>query len=207
MFYGETESLEARYPGLDYSSDAHRSRLSRHCGHRKLFEAIDRLYLSPNEIYQLCDWEGSLHMKHKYEKENNTTVEDTTGNEVVEYHGPPVYHQEENAEEDKGEMEEDDEEDEEVMSETKSEPDEDEDEEPEDVSATFQQGENGLSYFGMFLDTARREGDGLFSRESTPERDFQGITREQSRAWRFIMGFDLAALRDSGFGDEFPLSE
>ncbi|KAI9660768.1 MAG: hypothetical protein M1831_003460 [Alyxoria varia] len=200
MFYGETNSVDARFPGLDYCWPPHRHRLSRHCGHRKLFQAFDRLHLTYNEIYQLCNWEGTLYTKHKYERENNTTVQDTTGDEVVEFYGPPVYDEEEDTLEE-GEVEEEDEEDD-VMSDAKSEVDEDEDEEPEDVSATFQAGENGLSYPWMLIDAARRHEDDPSSRETTPSRDSIGITREQARAWRFIMNFDISALCEAGFGQE-----
>ena len=84
MFYGDTTSLEAKYPGLDYANLYHRRRLIRHYHHRLLFNALDKLELTENEIRILCIWEGTLYAKLQYEIQHKTKVVDTTGRNCVE---------------------------------------------------------------------------------------------------------------------------
>jgi hypothetical protein len=56
-FYGDLETKEAQYPGLDYSHLPHRQRLSRFTWHRRLFRAFDTLGLTKSEIACLTKWE------------------------------------------------------------------------------------------------------------------------------------------------------
>ena len=58
-FYGHLSSQEAKYPGLDYSYQPHRNRLSRFPWHRRLFRAFDNLGLTDSEIQGLTKWEVS----------------------------------------------------------------------------------------------------------------------------------------------------
>lgn len=83
-FYGLSECLEAQYPGLDYTNTAHRARLVRFTWHRRLFRAFDELSLTISEIDTLCRWEGTKFARQKYERDNNTTIRDTTW-DGVEY--------------------------------------------------------------------------------------------------------------------------
>ncbi|KAJ5579320.1 hypothetical protein N7450_008187 [Penicillium hetheringtonii] len=57
-FYGPLDSIEAQYPGLNYSYGPHRMRLSRFTWHRRLFHVFDKLRLTETEIAELCCWEG-----------------------------------------------------------------------------------------------------------------------------------------------------
>ena len=77
-FYGPENCLEAQYPGLDYSSNGHRLRLSRFPWHRRLFRAFDALRLTEREIYHLARWEGTKWARERYEKDEGVTVRDTT---------------------------------------------------------------------------------------------------------------------------------
>ena len=77
-FYGPIDDIEAKYPGLDYASQAHRLRLRQFPNHCRLFDAFDRLGLTYWEIYELCKWEGTKNAKDKYMKHNNVTITDTT---------------------------------------------------------------------------------------------------------------------------------
>ncbi|MCJ1361762.1 hypothetical protein MMC16_000862 [Acarospora aff. strigata] len=81
-FYGTLDSIEAQYPGLDYSKPAHRMRLGRFQWHRLLFKAFDDLRLTENEIASLCRWEGTLWARQRYERDGCTKVQDTTGEEI-----------------------------------------------------------------------------------------------------------------------------
>ncbi|KAF1988596.1 hypothetical protein K402DRAFT_295720, partial [Aulographum hederae CBS 113979] len=81
-FYGSLESIEARYPGLNYSHAPHRMRLGRFPHHARLFKAFDELNLTEHEIGLVCRWEGTLWARRRYERDEGVTVEDTTGNTI-----------------------------------------------------------------------------------------------------------------------------
>ncbi|KAL4884549.1 nitrogen permease regulator 2-domain-containing protein [Aspergillus karnatakaensis] len=81
-FYGTLDSVEAQYPGLDYSYGPHRMRLSRFPWHRKLFRVFDELRLSEEEIGSLCRWEGTKSARQRYEKEEGVKVRDTTAETI-----------------------------------------------------------------------------------------------------------------------------
>ena len=81
-FYGDLNSAEARYPGLDYCHAPHRMRLGRFKHHRRLFDAFDYLRLTDNEIQEFCCWEGTKWARERYEKDEGITVHDTTGNDI-----------------------------------------------------------------------------------------------------------------------------
>lgn len=81
-FYGDLNTVEARYPGLNYCYPAHRMRLGRFKHHRRLFEAFDALGLTYQEIQDFCCWEGSRWARLKYEEDQGEKVIDTTGNGI-----------------------------------------------------------------------------------------------------------------------------
>ncbi|KAL5339088.1 nitrogen permease regulator 2-domain-containing protein [Aspergillus crustosus] len=81
-FYGTLDSVEAQYPGLDYSYGPHRMRLGRFPWHRKLFRVFDELRLSEEEIGSLCRWEGTKSARQRYEKEEGVKVRDTTADTI-----------------------------------------------------------------------------------------------------------------------------
>ncbi|KAL3472903.1 hypothetical protein BJX99DRAFT_261845 [Aspergillus californicus] len=81
-FYGSLDSVEAQYPGLDYSYGPHRMRMSRFPWHRKLFRVFDELGLSEDEISSLCRWEGTKSARQRYEKEEGIKVRDTTADAI-----------------------------------------------------------------------------------------------------------------------------
>ncbi|KAI1612399.1 hypothetical protein EDD37DRAFT_654458 [Exophiala viscosa] len=81
-YYGALDTLEAQYPGLDYTYLPHRRRLSRHTWHRRLFRVFDDLGLTNDEILSLCQWEGTRAAKERYEREAQTEVKTTTGNDL-----------------------------------------------------------------------------------------------------------------------------
>ena len=85
-YYGDLNSVEARYPGLNYCHAPHRMRLGRFKHHRRLFEAFDQLGLTYQEIQDFCCWEGSRWARMKYEEDQGEKVVDTTGDEI----GPEV---------------------------------------------------------------------------------------------------------------------
>jgi len=82
-FYGALDSLEAQYPGLDYTYEPHRRRLARFPWHRRLFRTFDELRLTPDEILSICQWEGTKSAKDKYEAETKRTIRDTTMDGVM----------------------------------------------------------------------------------------------------------------------------
>ncbi|KAK2742500.1 hypothetical protein FQN57_005391 [Myotisia sp. PD_48] len=82
LFYGALDSIEARYPGLDYSYPPHRMRLSRFPYHRRLFRAFDELRLTPAEIESLCRWEGTRSARIRYERDAGIRVRDTTEDDI-----------------------------------------------------------------------------------------------------------------------------
>ncbi|KAI9837058.1 MAG: hypothetical protein M1819_000707 [Sarea resinae] len=81
-FYGTLDTIEARYPGLDYSYGPHRMRLGRFTWHRRLFRAFDELRLTESEIAALCRWEGTKWARERYEADEGIKVLDTTGDEI-----------------------------------------------------------------------------------------------------------------------------
>jgi hypothetical protein len=81
-FYGDLNSVEARYPGLNYCHRPHRMRLGRFKHHRRLFDAFDNLGLTYNEIQEFCCWEGTKWARERYEKDEGIKVVDTTGDEI-----------------------------------------------------------------------------------------------------------------------------
>lgn len=84
-FYGSLDTIEARYPGLNYAFAPHRKRLGRFPHHRRLFEAFDRLGLTEAEIQGFCRWEGTLWARERYERDEGVKVVDTTGSEIGEW--------------------------------------------------------------------------------------------------------------------------
>lgn len=87
-FYGTLDSREAQYPGLDYSYQPHRRRLSRFTWHRRLFRAFDNLKLTKSEIAGLTKWEGTRWAKERFEKEQGITIRDTTGDGIEDWVDP-----------------------------------------------------------------------------------------------------------------------
>jgi DNA-binding transcriptional MerR regulator len=81
-FYGDLNSAEARYPGLNYCHPPHRMRLGRFKHHRRLFQAFDDLGLTYNEIQEFCCWEGTKWARERYERDEGVKVVDTTGDEI-----------------------------------------------------------------------------------------------------------------------------
>ncbi|KAF7197625.1 hypothetical protein HII31_01031 [Pseudocercospora fuligena] len=81
-FYGDLNSAEARYPGLNYCYAPHRMRLGRFKHHKRLFDAFDNLGLTYNEIQDFCCWEGTKWARERYEKDEGVKVVDTTGDEI-----------------------------------------------------------------------------------------------------------------------------
>ncbi|KAF2017905.1 hypothetical protein BU24DRAFT_161928 [Aaosphaeria arxii CBS 175.79] len=84
-FYGSLDTIEARYPGLNYAHAPHRKRLGRFPHHKKLFEAFDQLGLTDSEIQGFCRWEGTLWARERYERDEGVKVRDTTGMEITEW--------------------------------------------------------------------------------------------------------------------------
>jgi hypothetical protein len=81
-FYGSLDTIEARYPGLNYAFAPHRKRLGRFPHHRRLFDAFDALGLTEAEIQGFCRWEGTLWARERYERDEGVRVVDTTGEEI-----------------------------------------------------------------------------------------------------------------------------
>ena len=82
-FYGALDTLEAQYPGLDYSFLPRRRLLSRYPWHRRLFRVFDELGLTGDEILNLSQWEGTRAAKERYEREAGVHVSTTTADDVV----------------------------------------------------------------------------------------------------------------------------
>ena len=74
-FYGDLNSAEARYPGLNYCHPPHRMRLGRFKYHKRLFEAFDTLGLTYNEIQEFCCWEGTKWARERYERDEGVKGE------------------------------------------------------------------------------------------------------------------------------------
>lgn len=96
-FYGDLNSVEARYPGLDYCYPPHRLRLGRFKHHRRLFRAFEALCLTEQEIQELCCWEGSKWARQKYEEDQGVKVIDTTGDDIAPWIDPRAMTVEERA--------------------------------------------------------------------------------------------------------------
>lgn len=89
-FYGHLSSQEAKYPGLDYSYQPHRNRLSRYPWHRRLFRAFDALKLTESEIAGLTKWEGTRWAKERFEREQGVVIRDTTGDGIEDWVEPEL---------------------------------------------------------------------------------------------------------------------
>ncbi|KAG6024541.1 hypothetical protein E4U40_003212 [Claviceps sp. LM458 group G5] len=87
-FYGDVDTQEVKYPGLDYMHPTHRIRLSRWPWHRRLFRAFDALRLTESEIRDLTRWEGTKWAKEKYEKEKGVVIRDSTLDEISDWAAP-----------------------------------------------------------------------------------------------------------------------
>ena len=83
-YYGISNCLESRYPGLDYADPAHRLRLNRFPCHRKLFRVFDELRLTDYEIQRLCKWEGTRSARETYEANKRVKIKDTTWNGIYD---------------------------------------------------------------------------------------------------------------------------
>ena len=81
-FYGEVQTQEHKYPGLDYCHPTHRLRLSRYTYHRRMFRAFDGLHLTPAEIAGLTKWEGTKWAKERFEREHGIVVRDTAADGI-----------------------------------------------------------------------------------------------------------------------------
>lgn len=84
-YYGDLNSTEARYPGLNYCYPPHRMRLGRFKHHRRLFDAFDTLNLTYQEIQDFCCWEGTKWARERYEKDEGVKVADTTGDNIGQF--------------------------------------------------------------------------------------------------------------------------
>jgi hypothetical protein len=89
-FYGHLSSQEAKYPGLDYSYQPHRVRLSRYPWHRRLFRAFDNLGLTKSEIASLTKWEGTRWAKERFEREQGIVIRDTTADGIEDWVEPEL---------------------------------------------------------------------------------------------------------------------
>lgn len=89
-FYGHLSSQEAKYPGLDYSYQPHRVRLSRYPWHRRLFRAFDNLGLTRSEIAGLTKWEGTRWAKERFEREQGIVIRDTTSDSIADWVEPEL---------------------------------------------------------------------------------------------------------------------
>lgn len=89
-FYGHLSSQEAKYPGLDYSYQPHRVRLSRYTWHRRLFRAFDNLGLTKSEIAGLTKWEGTRWAKERFEREQGIVIHDTTSDGIEDWVPPEL---------------------------------------------------------------------------------------------------------------------
>ncbi|KAH7389089.1 hypothetical protein BKA64DRAFT_129777 [Cadophora sp. MPI-SDFR-AT-0126] len=89
-FYGHLSSQEAKYPGLDYSYQPHRVRLSRYPWHRRLFRAFDNVGLTKHEIASLTKWEGTRWAKERFEREQGIVIRDTTSDGIFDWVPPEL---------------------------------------------------------------------------------------------------------------------
>lgn len=79
---GQDAHRELRYPGFNYSSKFHTRLLRRYPAHQALLAVLEELDLTDNEIYELCDWWGTLKARHRYEQTRGVKVRDTTNDEI-----------------------------------------------------------------------------------------------------------------------------
>ncbi|KAI4740613.1 hypothetical protein E4T50_08938 [Aureobasidium sp. EXF-12298] len=89
-FYGSLDSIEARYPGLNYCHGPHRMRLGRFPHHARLFTAIDDLVITDQEVMDLVRWEGTLWARQRFERDENIKVRDTTGDGISDWIDPRI---------------------------------------------------------------------------------------------------------------------
>ncbi|GAB7341967.1 hypothetical protein MBLNU457_g0267t1 [Dothideomycetes sp. NU457] len=89
-FYGSLDTIEARYPGLNYTYAPHIKRLSTFPHHARLFRAIRDLRLSDGEVLDMVRWEGTLWARERFEKDEGVVVRDTTGDGIAEWADPRV---------------------------------------------------------------------------------------------------------------------
>ncbi|CZT12074.1 uncharacterized protein RAG0_16039 [Rhynchosporium agropyri] len=89
-FYGHLSSQEAKYPGLDYSYQPHRVRLSRYPWHRRLFRAFTAVGLTRHEIAVLTKWEGTRWAKERFEREQGIVIRDTTADGIHDWVPPQL---------------------------------------------------------------------------------------------------------------------
>ncbi|KAF2148298.1 hypothetical protein K461DRAFT_204534, partial [Myriangium duriaei CBS 260.36] len=82
LYFGDLSTIEARYPGLNYTYPPHIRRLSRFPHHARLFRAVKALGITDTEILDLARWEGTLWARERYEKDEGIKVLDTTGDEI-----------------------------------------------------------------------------------------------------------------------------
>ncbi|KAI5208755.1 hypothetical protein E4T38_02710 [Aureobasidium subglaciale] len=87
-FYGSLDSIEARYPGLNYCHGPHRMRLGRFPHHARLFAGIDDLRITDQEVMDLVRWEGTLWARQRFERDENIKVRDTTGDGIADWIDP-----------------------------------------------------------------------------------------------------------------------
>ncbi|TKX19278.1 hypothetical protein C1H76_8463 [Elsinoe australis] len=87
-FYGSLDSVEARYPGLNYTHIPHIRRLAHFPHHARLFRAIKALGITDCEILDMARWEGTLWARERFEKDEGIKVEDTTGDDIVDWVDP-----------------------------------------------------------------------------------------------------------------------
>lgn len=87
-FYGSLDSIEARYPGLNYCHAPHRMRLGRFPHHARLFAALDELGITDQEIMDLARWEGTLWARQRFERDKGIKVRDTIGTNIEPWVDP-----------------------------------------------------------------------------------------------------------------------
>lgn len=87
-FYGSLDSIEARYPGLNYCHGPHRMRLGRFPHHARLFAVIDELGVTDQEVMDLVRWEGTLWARQRFERDEGVKVKDTTGDGIADWIDP-----------------------------------------------------------------------------------------------------------------------
>lgn len=88
LFFGNLDTIEARYPGLNYTYGPHIRRLCRYPHHNRLFRAFRLLGVTDTEILDLARWEGTLWARQRYEKDEGIKILDTTGDEIKPWVDP-----------------------------------------------------------------------------------------------------------------------
>jgi len=81
-FYGSLDTIEARYPGLNYTHAPHIMRLCTFPHHSRLFRAVKELGLTDGEVMDLVRWEGTLWARERFERDEGIKVKDTTGDTI-----------------------------------------------------------------------------------------------------------------------------